>query len=181
LPIIKLHGHSIEVPVVVLHDLVIGMTYSTCTNAGIIGSVKYLGSDQSLTDGHQDHLEELKQAIIDDILRDQVKILIGLFAQAQKFNDELLEFFVKRTQSPYPKTERDLNKIYKKLEKVIDPNWYPLILAEEGPSKIIEKHREIINDLLKTRGIIIKRIIDLYPELLESEHLSDDDKILLGN
>jgi hypothetical protein len=157
------------------------MTYSTCTSAGLIGSIQYDGSGDSLTVGHLDHLEEIRKALSDKELQDKVNIMINLYTQMQKLNDELIKVYSTRTKSKFPKTESDLRMIYRNLERLIDPNWYPIINAEEEPSKIIQKQKEIVKDMIETREMLVRRVIALYPELIESEHLKDDDKKMLGN
>ncbi len=164
-----------------LHNFVLGFTYSTCSSASLIGTIQYDESDDSLPVRHTNQLEEIRLALTDKILKEQVKIMINLYSQAQECNDELLKAFATRTKSPFPKTKRDMGKIYKKLGRTIGPNYYPIILAEDGPSKIVEKNTAIVTELIKTRGIIIKRVIGLYPELIDSDRLSDDDKSFIGN
>lgn len=181
MPTIKLHSHSLEVPDLVFYNHVLGFTKTSCESVGIIGSIIYDDAKICLTIGHLDHLEEIYHSLNDDEIKNILKKMINLYTQAQKCNDNLLEIFAKRVQSPIPRTQSELNLIYKKLEKVVDPNYYPVILSEEGPSKIVGKQNELVNDLVENRRMIIRKVINLYPELIESEFLTDDDRTYIEN
>ena len=173
MPTISLQGQTLEVTDRVLHGHLLGIMKSISDSVGIIGLIQYDGSDQSLYIGYLNHLEELYQATTDEVIRNLLKKMINLYTKAQKCNDDLLELFSNRVKSPIPKTQSELSLLYKKLEKEIDPNWYPLIIAEKAPSKILEKQKGISKDLTEVRVSIIDRVIVLFPELIESDYIFD--------
>lgn len=178
MPSINYQGQKLEISDTGFYEHIIGLSYSTCSSVAIFGSLQYDGRDQSLTDIHLDHLAEVGQLIHDEILNLQFQEMTALFSKAQSMNDQLLEIFSDRADVPIPESQKDFQLLINKLEKIIDPNWYPLILSEKETSEVMGQINTISNDLLRIKEKMIRRIINLCSELKNSALIIEDDRKL---
>jgi hypothetical protein len=176
MPTLNIQGQQLEFSERDLLRHIIELSYLTCSTAAVFGSLQYDDSNQSLTEIHLDHLREVGQSIEDEILQLQLQEMIVFFLQAQDLNDQLLEIFSARVDFPVPATQEEFQLLIDTLEAELDANWYPLVVADQETSHLVDRINSKSQDLAQGKMKILRRLIHLCPDLLHSHLIIDQDR-----
>lgn len=154
------------------YEHLIGVAYSTYSISGFLDdSVLLNGFVDSISNKQSQCIKEIIDAVEENNLQELFLKLKKKYDENQNIKKQIIEKLARKINHTTPKLENETKSFMKALDNILGSNWFPLMFSEPELSTLSNRNIEIAEELLNIRNQIVKNILVICPELIESKYL----------
>ena len=181
MPTISYEGMLIELPSRGYYNHLIGLAYSACAIAPFACSSLLLDENaESPLLQFRSYLRTVVPLIEDLQVRDLFDTMDQYLGKLQAIDEKLVESVIVRLGRSKPKSAKEYRKLVKAINNLVASDGLLAIYDRMGMSLSLQAALDIVSQISETKIVIVKRILAIHPELLDSEYIDTRDRVKIG-